>query len=77
MEIVTEVDPLGLIAGGAPDDEYEVEALEIFTTWKSSRLNADNCLEKLEEIFLRSFGEGASINEASLQEISEALLRLN
>lgn len=76
FKIIQTGDPLGLIEGGAPDDEYEIETLEIFTGWKNNLMNPANCLEKITEIFLRRFGENASLNKRSINTISEEILKL-
>lgn len=70
-------DPLGLIDGGAPDDEYEIEALEVFTKWKNNLLKTNNCFEEVMEVFLRMFGRDAAINEEGIKMISKAILNLH
>lgn len=74
--IVNVNDPLGLIGAGAPEDEYEMETLEIFTKRRSGLLSGDSCFDEVMEIFLRKFGEDSAIDKESIRIISDGILNL-
>ena len=50
--VVNDVDPLGLIAAGAPDDEYDPEVQDLIAS------RAPVTAERVGEVFLRWFGAG-------------------
>lgn len=59
-KILAEADPMGLVAGGAPEDEYAAEAAEILTLRGVPRL------AEITGIFAVSFGDpGACSRETA------------
>jgi|GEM_PF-3018775 len=75
-KILNEKDLMGLIAGGAPEDEYEIEALEIFFLKKRERLDDMNSARLIKTIFNEQFEFGAVLDEEKLQPLSKAILAL-
>lgn len=55
--IVNKHDPIGLISGGAPEDEYDGEVIKIVKLIPS---NKEKLTEGIIKIFTDSFGEEAS-----------------
>lgn len=49
-EIVNEIDPMDLVKGGAPPDEYSSEVAKILVELKSSA-SQDDFVKRLEKIF--------------------------
>lgn len=71
--LLQQSDPMGLIASGASDDEYEIEALEIFLRKMQSALNENTCAEQIGEVFTRSFGE-VSFGDEMVRKLATAIL---
>lgn len=72
-DIVNESDPVGLIAGGAPLDEYEFEILEIFLKIKKHVLHEEDLRDQVLEVFVNSFGEDTQIDHEKIQKIAMAI----
>jgi hypothetical protein len=70
-------DPAGLIAGGAPPDEYEAEALEISSQIKRKLLNGNNAVELIEKIFFDNFGNDTDWDKEKIRVIAEAVPKLS
>lgn len=71
LDIISSNDPMGLLEMGAPDDEYEDEALAIASILDECR-NVQELNEKVFEIFTHFFGDtldGADKLEQISQEI--------
>jgi len=74
-EIVNRHDPIGLVEGGAPDDEYHTEVGQIVSLLRSE-LNRESLADEIQVIFKNSFG-GQIKNEKELfLTLSEELLGL-
>ncbi len=73
---LNEQDLMGLIDTGAPEDEYEIEALEIFLQKKEGKLNNTNAVENIRGIFQEKFWVDVTINEGKLDALSKAILAL-
>lgn len=70
IEILAEADPMGLVASGAPRDEYKAEADEILS------LRGVPQLTEITSIFSVSFGEpGACTRETARWIVDEMNLR--
>ncbi len=67
------VDPVGLISGGAPDDEYDMEALAIanIKTQDLSELTT-----KIHEIFVQAFDERTADRGEKYEAIAVEILAL-
>ncbi len=76
LDLVRSADPVGLIEGGAPGDEYDQEAHEIFLKKKRGELSATNAYDEVRKIFLRSFGDDTPIYEDRLRLLGEELMKL-
>lgn len=72
--IVNQADPVQLIAGGAPTDEYEIEILEIFLQIKTFQINRQNIYEQIFQIFQKNFGEDEEIDDKKIHEIGIAIV---
>src|ERR1700753_2723735 len=55
VEILASYDPLGLIAGGAPDDEYDIEVDAILLRLEEAK-SVDILSEIIHQEFIRCFG---------------------
>ena len=62
MEVVVKADPIGLLAGGAPNDEYDSEINRIIVGIKDIS-DEKSVLEVIYKVFVDSFGESAGIVE--------------
>jgi len=71
-DIIKRNDPAGLIAGGAPDDEYASETNEIYRLLIKNK-DASNLHKKIKDIFVESFGEDTLLDSTSLLTISKEL----
>ena len=54
-QIVNDVDPIGLISGGAPEDEYESEIVSVISLINDKR--DTNKVDQIISIFNESFGQ--------------------
>ncbi len=63
--MINDIDPVGLIGGGAPENEYEGEVSMVVSVQKNMKDHDQNWLEeKIREIFQASFGETMRHNES-------------
>ncbi len=75
QEIINNNDPVGLVDGGAPDDEYDNQVGQIVEALRteSDRVSLAN---KIESIFKSSFGEDCLSGKEQYLQISEKLLEM-
>jgi hypothetical protein len=71
-KILIDIDPVGLIQGGAPDDEYKAEAGQIMSILQSP-YTVDSLTEGIHKLFTKAFGESTIINKDKFREIAEEL----
>ncbi len=74
QEIVNKHDPIGLVSGGAPDDEYHTEIGQIVSLLRNTS-NKEILAREIGEIFKKFFGE-IETDEDSYLALSEDLLEL-
>ena len=74
-DIINESDPIGLVDGGAPDDEYASEIMSVV-----SMLQHKNKKEEIRDgiikIFNDSFGSGVELDEEKIDQITDRLIEL-
>jgi len=77
---INEADPIGLLAGGAPSDEYAPEIGTIIPLLTNAH-RPDDVTGVLHGEFLRSFGEGTAgprqANQAPTRQIWDAFTRIS
>lgn len=73
LALLRSVDPLDLIAGGAPDDEYELEALEMLLMKKKGFFEGDAAITNLIDVFRKNFGEDVDVDDHRMREIVETM----
>lgn len=66
--VVNEVDPVGLIALGCPEDEYDPEVEDIVSL--SEHVNADEVLN----VFVRWFGDDGRMERRHAEAIASAVI---
>lgn len=71
--IVNEVDPVGLIGGGAPENEYESQINKIISLLKSN--NTESLADDIYEIFLASFGTDMVSDRDKYKDMAAELIR--
>ncbi len=64
--IVIAVDPADLISEGAPLDEYEIEALDIFCQIKTRGITRENLVQQLLIIFMKRFSGEIDLDEEKI-----------
>ena len=69
IEILAEADPVGLVAGGAPRDEYAAEADDIL------RLRGVPTLTEITGVFAVSFSEPGACSRETARWIAEEMER--
>lgn len=70
-KLVNDLDPMGLIKGGAPDNEYDAEINALVR--RTSNVTHENEIEKILEDIFRKDKFGVEINHAALKAIAEKL----
>lgn len=73
-EIILDADPIDLISGGAPDDEYDLLALEVFTFIKTRKTNVRLLSGEIIQLIERGFGGNQDIKRNKIQKIAEEIL---
>jgi glycogen synthase len=72
--ILAEVDPLGLISCGAPEDEYFIEASSLAEIEKTTQISPQH----IAEVFYNWFGDQSPfLNNANKEKLSEILNKIN
>lgn len=56
QKIINDYDPMGLVSGGAPDDEYHTEIGKIVALLRTE-VEANSLAKKVENLFNESFDE--------------------
>ena len=74
QKVVNEHDPVGLVSGGAPKDEYHTEIGKIVVLLRNES-DKDSLTKKIEDIFLESFGD-VEHNKSVYPILSQKLLDL-
>lgn len=74
-KIINENDPIGLVHGGAPDDEYHTEIGKIVILLKNE-LNQKELAQKISDIFKNSFGEEIQTSDQLYFQIANNLLEM-
>lgn len=69
--ILRRVDPIGLISGGAPDDEYDMEALAIASI---KTRDLDELATKIHELFVKAFDERTAGPRGKYEAIATEIL---
>lgn len=75
QEIIINNDPVGLVDGGAPDDEYDTEIGKIVILLRSET-NKKLLSEKVRAVFKETFGDDISQDKNLYLLISEKLLEV-
>ena len=75
QEIINENDPIGLVNGGAPDDEYHAEIGKIVSVLREES-EREKLAQKVAAIFKVSFGEDVEVNNDLYLQIADKLLEL-
>lgn len=73
LKIINDADPVSLIAGGAPEDEYEIEVLDIFTQLKKGQIDTNNVYDIVLDSFVQKFGANTLIDQKKIREIENAI----
>jgi hypothetical protein len=73
-KIVNRHDPLGLLASGAPKDEYSSEIGDIARLLYKERTERDKLGVKIHKIFIKSFGENIIGEKKKYEEIAKKIL---
>ncbi|MDQ5886292.1 MAG: hypothetical protein QG626_253 [Patescibacteria group bacterium] len=71
--ILRRVDPIGLISGGAPDSEYDMEALSIANIHAR---DPDELATKIHEIFVKAFDERTAGPRGKYEAIAAEIVAL-
>jgi hypothetical protein len=74
--IINDVDPMDLLSGGAPSDEYEVEIEKIIQQMHSVANDEKELAELIQEVFEESFGELTGTNAKYKEAASKILKKL-
>lgn len=74
QKIVNEYDPIGLVTGGAPKDEYHTEVGKIVALLRDES-DSHPLAKKIEDIFLESFGD-TEHNKSMYPILSERFIEL-
>jgi hypothetical protein len=74
QKIVNEHDPIGLVSGGAPKDEYHTEVGKIVALLRNES-RVGSLTKKIEDIFLESF-EDTEHSKSIYPILSEKLIEL-
>lgn len=74
QKIVNEYDPIGLVSGGAPKDEYHTEVGKIVALLRDES-DTQSLAQKIESIFLESFGD-TDHNKSMYPILSQKLVEL-
>lgn len=74
-ELVRTADVVGLIEGGAPNDEYDMEASKIFVKLQKRELNEGNAYGEIRNIFSSSFGDDTYLHEERLCALARNVFR--
>ena len=74
-KIVNMNDPVGLVEGGAPDDEYHTEIGKIVILLRED-LEVETLANKIQGIFLEAFENDAELEKSTFLTISQQLLDL-
>lgn len=69
-KIINSVDPIGLIGGGSPDDEYSDEIAKILSVIKNGN-DIKDITDKIYEIFSTSFGSEMAGLKKTYEEIAK------
>ena len=75
QKAVNEHDPVGLIEGGAPEDEYYAE-IEKLVSLLRTETKGQPLADKIEKIFIESFGSDINADKNFYLLISQSLLEL-
>lgn len=75
QEIINQHDPVGLVAGGAPDDEYDTEIGEIIAILRTET-EKNSLADKINSIFKEAFGNEIEQNKDLYLIIADELLNL-
>lgn len=75
QEIINKNDPVGLVDGGAPDDEYHTEIWRVVSILREQS-EREMLAQEVAEIFKVSFGENTDVNNDQYLQIADKLLEL-
>jgi hypothetical protein len=68
--IINQYDPIELLEGGVPEDEYEPEALEILELIRRN-ISLEDFQDKVKKIFVRSFSIDPKYDLSYLDKMSK------
>lgn len=71
--IINSVDPIGLMAGGAPEDEYCNEVSKILAVIQNVNDEKD-ITDKIYEVFLNSFGQEVAGGKKPYSKIAKKII---
>ncbi len=74
-DIVNANDPVGLIDGGAPDDEYDREVMAIMSLLQTEN-DGEIIRNNVEKVFTDTFGSSAEIDIEQINTIASELVAL-
>ena len=72
-KLINNADPRGLLAGGAPDNEYDQEIVEIYHAVQDKK-GKQQLIDVIDEIFYRNFNE--HISKQQLENIAEKITEI-
>lgn len=75
QELVNRHDPVGLVEGGAPDDEYSAEVGKIVSILRQE-VEASSLAEKIHQVFRDSFGDNIKVEKHLYLILATELLQL-
>jgi hypothetical protein len=74
-EIINSIDPVGLIAGGAPEDEYKAEISKILAVIQGDT-DKKSIQKKIYQIFSESFDQETAGKKGNYEKIAEKIMEL-
>lgn len=75
QDIINKNDPVGLVCGGAPDDEYHAEIGKIVSILREQSTR-DGLAENIRNIFNASFGKDIQVDNDLYLQIADKLLEV-
>lgn len=74
-DIINTNDPVGLVYGGAPDDEYDREVMAIMSLLQT-QTDGETIRNSVEKIFTDTFGSSAEIDIKQINTLTSELVAL-
>lgn len=76
LSVITKSDPINLIAEGAPTDEYDLLALEIFAFTLYKKMDNETLSKEITRLIINGFGSEQVVQQAKIQKIAQEILNL-